>query len=297
MGFISFFWACPLQVGLRLQVLASLWALRLRPHAFFNFSLFFSSASSPKKTPKKGSKLALVQFGKGITSRLRLPLPILHFSRPFYCFLFFRFFFWGCVCVGGAGVWLGLVFCCLFFCFAHGGFFFFFSCSSCVGRAPFVGCSLRRFLWLSFRPSSACGLVRCCVFCSCVCVGFLRLRWWRLRFGACLVSVCVGLSRVCVWLGRAGVRSSLGAARSVRRCVAFAFVGFLSWSRLSSRACSLPFPFAVLRGVRLGFVGFVGSCGWFGRSCSLVSSCSPRSSCVVWVCFVGAWLVFSPLVL
>lgn len=297
MGFISFFWACPLQVGLRLQVLASLWALRLRPHAFFNFSLFFSSASSPKKTPKKGSKLALVQFGKGITSRLRLPLPLLLFSRPFYCFLFFRFFFWGCVCVGGAGVWLGLVFCCLFFCFAHGGFFFFFVLFPSLGFCPARVRFLVRLLRFAFRCSSFCRLGWRLLFPSSFASRFLWLCWGVVCPRSFFVSFCSGLSRFCVWLGRSGVRSSLRSSRSVRRCFASPFVGFLPWSRLPPGARSFRFPFAVLRGVRLGFVGFVGSCGWLGCSCSCLASCWGASPCFVGLRFVGGWLLSSSLVL
>ena len=46
--------------------------------------------------------MGAARFSKGIQSALRAPLLLPRFRAPFICFLFFRFFFWGCVC-GGSG--------------------------------------------------------------------------------------------------------------------------------------------------------------------------------------------------
>lgn len=266
-----------------------------------------SCSSAPKKLSKSQLNWALFAVSKGITSALRDALALLPFrcaplslSAPFNCFLFFRFFFWGCgrwVCggwVGAALCGLGLwrccsAFCCSFFVFVVA---LFSSLPSSVVRAlssarSFGFCGSRSLvpppsLWslvVSSVPSGApvscgcvgglCGLARAS-FPSALVFRASSFGFGRGAFAARSVALVrsVASSPSPLWVSFPGVPCPAGLLPSSRPGSCFSGSGSGSWASLCFAAglgvpvlVWLPAPFCPP--AAFGFVSL--GCGWFFR--------------------------------
>lgn len=296
MGIFSIIWACPFRVGLRLQVLAMLWAFHLRPHAFSFFSIIYQYGFQPQKNSQKGSQIGLRSVQQGYSKQPSAALAFTSLFSPFCLLSFFSFFLLGlCVCGGWGRVGV-LVLCFIFFCFRHGWLCCFFFLFPCCCFAAAGCCCFVRFLRFSFRCSARARLGWGARFASCFPFGFLRLRWWSVCPRSFLLSFRCGLFRFCFRWWSFGLRSSLCGARSVCGCFPSPSVGFFPCSPLSCGARSFRFPLSLLCGFRFGFVGFRCPCCGVGCSCALVAACWGRSSCCVGLCFVGWWFLSPPVV-
>lgn len=243
---------------------------------------------SPSARVYKRSYVAPLLYGRSTTLRS-------HFRRPLCAFFFFVFSF-GAVPAAAGGSVRGLLLLLVVFFVWHGWFFFFWFLFSSVGFL------VARFGWFS-------RLVRFSVGCSSLArlgwrggfgcsfrFGFVRLRWWFVRSRSFFVPFGFGFLRSFLRVRSGCVRCSFGGVGPLGCCQSSPSLGVLSWSRVSSWSFAFLRSWSLLRWFRFGFLGFVGSCGWFGGSRSRLVASWRRSSLRLVLPFARWRLVASSLV-